>query len=316
MLLQMILLILGIFLLVKGADIFVDGASNLARNFKVSKIMIGLTVVTFGTSIPELAVGIQAMISKSGEIVVGNVIGSNILNILLVLGCCSLIHDLNVKNNTVKKELPMGLLITTVLIVLMSDQILNQQKNILTRGDGIILVLFFFVFIYYLISLLKNKIEEEVEQEEKILSMKQSILYTILGLMAVMLGSDFVVDNAVLLAKEFGVTERVISITIVALGTSLPELVTGILATKKKEFDIIIGNVVGSITFNIAIVLGIPIALFGEVSVQNFSSIDLGFLFLSAFALFVFSRNDYKIKKIEGVILLLLFIIYYTMIWI
>ncbi len=316
MLLQGILLAIGIFLLVKGADIFVDGASSLARNFKISKIIIGLTVVTFGTSVPELAVGIQAMLSGSSEILVGNVIGSNILNILLVLGCCSLIHELNVKNNTVKKELPMGLLITTVLIVLMNDQIFNQQENMLTRSDGVILVLFFSVFLYYLVSLFRSRVEEEVSKEEKIFSLPKSFLYTILGFIAVIIGSNWVVDNAVLLAKGFGISERMIAITIVALGTSLPELVTGIVATKKKEYDLLIGNIVGSITFNIAIVLGLPIALLGGISVANFNYIDLEFLFLSSLALFAFSHNDYQIKKIEGVILLLLFVIYYSMVFI
>ena len=147
MLLQIILLTVGFIILIKGADIFVDGASNVARNFKLSKMLIGLTIVAFGTSMPEFAVSVKAALSGSGEIVLGNVVGSNILNILLILGCCSLIHNLKVKNNTVKKELPITLMITSLLAILMSDMFLNSQENILTRGDGIALILFFGIFI-------------------------------------------------------------------------------------------------------------------------------------------------------------------------
>ena len=150
MLIQVLLLIVGFIILIKGADVFVDGASNLARNFKLSKMFVGLTIVAFGTSAPELAVSIKSMISGSGEIVLGNVIGSNILNILLILGCSSLVHDLTVKNATVKKELPITLLLTSLLIVLMSDKFLSNQPNLLDRGDGITILLVFLVFIAFL----------------------------------------------------------------------------------------------------------------------------------------------------------------------
>ena len=148
MVIQVLLLVAGFVVLIKGADVFVDGASNLARNFRVSKMLIGLTIVAFGTSAPELAVSIKSMISGNGEIVLGNVIGSNILNILLILGCSSLVHDLTVKNATVKKELPITLLLTTLLIVLMSDKLLSNQENLIDRGDGITILLVFLVFIY------------------------------------------------------------------------------------------------------------------------------------------------------------------------
>lgn len=312
MLLQIILLVVGFVVLIKGADIFVDGASNLARNFKLSKMLIGLTIVAFGTSAPEFAVSIQSILSGSGEIVLGNVVGSNILNILLILGCASLVHDLRVKNSTVKKEMPMTLLLTSLLVVLMSDKLLNHQENILARGDGITILLFFCIFIYYLISMMKNKSEEE--QEEKIYSLTKSIIYTIGGIIAIVLGSNLVVNSATFIAEEIGISERIIGLTIIALGTSLPELVTSIVATKKGEYDIAIGNVVGSNIFNIGIVLGLPVAIFGSIPVGTFSMIDLGFLLASALALFAFSINDYKIRKYEGIVLLIMFVIYYTMI--
>ena len=313
MLLQIILLVVGFVVLIKGADIFVDGASNLARNFKLSKMLIGLTIVAFGTSAPELAVSIQSILSGSGEIVLGNVVGSNILNILLILGCASLVHDLKVKNSTVKKEMPMTLLLTSLLVVLMSDKLLNHQENILTRGDGITILLFFCVFIYYLFSMMRNKSEEEKE-DEKIYSLTKSIIYTIGGIIAIVLGSNLVVNSATFIAEEIGISERIIGLTIIALGTSLPELVTSIVATKKGEYDIAIGNVVGSNIFNIGMVLGLPVAIFGGIPVGTFSYIDLGFLLASALALFAFSVNDYKIRKYEGIMLLIMFVIYYTMI--
>ena len=301
-------------MLIKGADFFVDGASNLARNFRVSKMLVGLTIVAFGTSAPELAVSIKSMISGSGEIVLGNVIGSNILNILLILGASSIIHDLNVKNNTVKSELPIVLLLTTLLIVLMNDKLFSNQINLLDRGDGITVLLFFLVFIYYLIKMARNKIDYDESDDEEIWKLSKSIIFTIGGMIAIVAGSNFVVDSATIIAKELGVSERIIGLTIIALGTSLPELVTSVMATRKGEYDIAIGNVVGSNIFNIGVVIGIPIALFGGISVGSFSYIDVIFMFLAAFMLFIFAANDYKIKRLEGMILLLMFITYYTLI--
>ncbi len=315
MILKIILLIVGFIVLIKGADIFVDGSSSLARNFKVSKMLVGLTIVAFGTSAPELAVSIKSMISHSGEIVLGNVIGSNILNILLIIGCSSLFHDLRVKNDTIKKELPIMLLFSTLLIVLMSDMVLSGQTDLIDRGDGITLVLFFLIFIYYLLHMALSKKEVEKEdKDEKILSIPKSIVFIVLGIGAIILGSELVVNNAIEISKIIGVSERVIGLTIIALGTSLPELVTSITATRKGEYDIAIGNVVGSNIFNIGLVLGIPIAIFGGINVGTFNNIDLAFFFVSALALFMFAANDKKIRKYEGGLLLLMFIVYYALV--
>ena len=313
MLLNIILLIVGFIVLIKGADIFVDGASNLARNFKVSKMLVGLTIVAFGTSAPELAVSIKSMISGSGEIVLGNVIGSNILNILLILGCSALVHDLTVKNNTVKKEIPIVLMLTTLLIVLMSDAIISGQTNLIDRGDGITLVLFFMVFVYYLISMARHKVVED-DEEEKLYTIPKSILFVVLGIASIVIGSELVVNNAISVAQVLGVSERIIGLTIIALGTSLPELVTSVMATRKGEYDIAIGNIVGSNIFNIGLVLGIPIAVFGGINIGSFNYIDLAFFFLSALVLFIFAVNDRKIRKFEGIIFLLMFVAYYTLV--
>lgn len=314
MILNIFLLVLGFVILIKGADLFVDGASGMAANFKVSKILIGLTIVAFGTSAPELAVGIKSILSGNGDIVLGNVIGSNILNVLLIVGLSAVFHSLTVKNNTVRKELPITMLITTLFAVLLSDHVFDKSiKNAFTRSDGIILLLFFSVFIYYLISISKKNKEKEIEKEtEKKISLRKSIIFTIVGLTGIILGSNFVVDSASFIAKAMGVTERLISLTVIALGTSLPELVTSITATRKGEYDIAIGNVVGSNIFNIGMVIGIPTSLIGGIGIINFSYIDILVMIIASVLLFMFSFNDYKISRREGIFLLIVFVTYYS----
>ena len=305
-----ILLIIGFIVLIKGADIFVDGASSVAGNFKVSKMLIGLTIVAFGTSAPEFAVSVKSLLSGSGDMVLGNVIGSNILNILLILGVSSMFHSLKVKDNTVKKELPITLLMTAIFIVLLSDKLFDKGfNNTFTRSDGIVIILFFLVFVYYLIKMARNKIDKS--QDEKYMSMKKAILFTILGIAGIIIGSNLVVENASAIARTIGISESMVALTIVALGTSLPELVTSITATRKGEYDIAIGNVVGSNIFNIGMVIGAPIAMFGGIQQFSINYIDLITMIASAFLLFIFSYNDRKISKFEGSIFLIMFIVYY-----
>lgn len=311
MIVNIILLIVGFIVLIKGADIFVTGASGLATNLKMPKMLIGLTIVAFGTSAPEFAVSVSSLIKGSGDIVLGNVIGSNILNVLLILGVASLVHPLTVKDNTVKKELPITILFTTLFAVLLTDHIFDKNlTNLFTRSDGIVLILFFLIFIYYLINMMKKKNENDVS-EEKITILK-SIIFTLLGIVAIIFGSNFVVDSSSNIASYLGVTERLISLTIIALGTSLPELVTSVVATKKGEYDIAIGNVVGSNIFNIGIVIGLPVAIIGSIENITINPIDLIMMMGSSVLLFMFSFKDYRISKKEGFIFLLLFILYYT----
>ncbi len=311
MFLQIILLVVGFVILIKGADIFVDGASSVATNFKVSKILIGLTIVAFGTSAPEFAVSVKSLLSNNGDMVLGNVIGSNILNILLILGCSSMFHFLNVKNNTVKKEIPITILITTLFGVLLSDNLFDKKvSNAFSRCDGFILILFFLIFIYYLISMARNKIDDD--EDIKTMSLFKAIMFTIVGIISIVLGSNLVVDSASSIAKMIGISQRMISLTIVALGTSLPELVTSITATRKGEYDIAIGNVVGSNIFNIGIVVGIPVAILGGINHIVFSYVDLVIMILASILLFIFSFRDHKISRREGFAFLLIFVIYYS----
>lgn len=312
MLLQIFLLIFGFVILIKGADIFVDGASSLAQNFKLSKMLIGLTIVAFGTSAPEFAVSVKSIISNNADMVLGNVIGSNILNILLIIGICSLIKPVLVKNNTIKKEIPIVILISSLLFFLIQDDLFTKGIiNEVTRNDGFIILLFFAIFIYYLISIVRNKKDNDADEMAKY-GMSKSIVFTILGIIGIILGSNFVVDSASSIATTIGVSQRMIALTIVAFGTSLPELVTSIVSIRKGEQEILVGNVVGSNIFNVGMVLGLPVALFGNIPAIGFNNIDLIALLVSAFMLFLFSFKNHKIDKLGGIVMLITFVVYYS----
>mgnify|MGYP000737483407 CR=1 FL=1 len=312
LLINLALLLIGFVFLIKGADIFVDGASDTARKFRVPKMLIGLTIVSFGTSAPEFAVSIQSILSGKGDILLGNVVGSNILNILLILGISSLVGTLRVNTATVKKEIPVLVLITLAFAALLSDKIFGLAENIFTRQDGVVLLLFFCIFIYYLIGMARKKdTNEEENKDEKPVKLVKALLMIVIGLFGIVLGSDFVVKGASEIAATFGVSQRIISLTIVALGTSLPELVTSVIATKKGEYDIAIGNIVGSNIFNIGIVAGLPVAIFGGVGGGAFSYIDIIALIISAVVLFFFARHGGRIGYKKGIIFLLMFAAYY-----
>lgn len=351
LLINLALLLVGFVFLIKGADIFVDGASDTARKFRVPKMLIGLTIVSFGTSTPELAVSIQSILSGKGDILLGNVIGSNILNILLILGLSALVGTLHVNTATVKKEIPVLILITIAFTVVLSDKIFGLGENLFTRQDGIILLLFFCVFIYYLFGMANRKtgtenevtekksVKKEASKTEKVVETKteevaevktekdaeakkeadeegevnlvKAVLMVVFGLVGIVFGSDLVVKGASEIAATFGVSQRIISLTIVALGTSLPELVTSVIATRKGEYDIAIGNIVGSDIFNIGIVAGLPVALLGGVGGSAFSVVDIAALVISPIVLYFFARRGHRIGFKKGIVFLLLFVVYY-----
>ena len=343
LLINLALLLVGFVFLIKGADIFVDGASDTARKFRVPKMLIGLTIVSFGTSAPELAVSIQSILSGKGDILLGNVIGSNILNILLILGLSALVGTLHVNTATVKKEIPVLILITIAFTVVLSDKIFGLGENLFTRQDGIILLLFFCVFIYYLFGMANRKtgaenevtekksVKKETSKTEKVAEVKtekdaeakkeadeegevnlvKAVLMVVFGLVGIVFGSDLVVKGASEIATTFGVSQRIISLTIVALGTSLPELVTSVIATRKGEYDIAIGNIVGSDIFNIGIVAGLPVALLGGVGGSAFSVVDIAALVISPIVLYFFARRGHRIGFKKGIAFLLMFVVYY-----
>ena len=316
MIINILLLIAGFALLIKGADMFVDGASSTAQNFKVPKMLIGLTIVAFGTSAPEFAVSMQALASGSTDMVLGNVIGSCILNILLIIGIAAMIKPIKIKDNTVKKELPISLLIATLLTVLLLDiKLGNGILNQITRSEAIVILLFFSVFVYYLVALAKQNKNEEKEEKPK-MKLWKSLLFVGVGLAGIIIGSDFVVDNATAIAKALGLSERIIALTIIAFGTSLPELVTTIVSANKDEQDILVGNIIGSNIFNICVVLGIPVAIFGTITPRSFSYLDLIMLVGSALLLFIVSKTKKHITRFEGFLMLVAFMVYYFLIFI
>ncbi len=314
MILNIILLILGFILLIKGADIFIDGSSSFAANLRIPKIIIGISIVAFGTSAPELAISIKAMINSNADIVFGNLIGSNILNVFLILGISALICPIKIKESTLKNDLPFCLLISTVLIILLLDNnISNISNNSLTRSDAFIILCFFGVFIYYLIKLVSNgDIKERAKAKYKL---HKSLLFIVVGLISIIIGSNLVVDNATEIAKHLGISDRIISLTIIALGTSLPELVTTIVSSVKKEQDLLLGNIIGSNIFNICVVLGIPIAIFGNLMSVNFLLIDIIALFGSSLILLIFALTHKKISRFEGLLLLIFFVVYYVLVF-
>ena len=316
MIVNILLLIVGFIMLIKGADFFVDGASSTASNFKVSKMLIGLTIIAFGTSAPEFAVSMQSLAKGSTDMLLGNVIGSNILNILLILGVAAIIHPIKISDNTIKKELPICMLLSTLLVVLFLDiKLADGLVNQITRSDAIVILLFFTIFIYYLVSLVKAK-KEENENEKPKFKLGKSLILVAIGLGGIILGSNMVVNNASEIASKIGLSERVIALTIIAFGTSLPELVTTIVSSKKGEQDLLLGNIIGSNIFNLCVVLGIPVALYGTVTPASFNYIDLIVLIGSAFLLFLFAETKRTITKLEGYFMLIAFIIYYVLVFV
>ena len=310
--LQILLLIVDFVLLIKGADWLVDGASSVASNFKVSKLLIGLTIVAFGTGAPELAVSFSSLINGNTDILIGNVIGSNIINVLLLIGIAAIIRPIKVKKDTVSKELPLLLLISTALIVLILDVNLSGAMiNTFSRADAIICLLFFAIFLYYLISLARKNKKEAKQIEKPQYKLGKSFLFVILGLIGVVGGSELVVNSASTIATTIGISERIISLTVIALGTSLPELVTTVTAAKKGESDLLVGNIVGSNIFNICIVLALPVMFAGGITPNNFQTIDLIMLIFSSVLVCLLARHNHVITRLDGALMLIIFTAYY-----
>ncbi len=303
------LFILGFVVLIKGADLLVDGASSIAKKLNVSDLVIGLTVVAFGTSTPELFVNVFASIQGNTEIAIGNILGSNIANILLILGISAIIFPLAVQSTTVWKEIPFSLLAVLVMGILANDMLIDKKGfSELTRGDGLILIAFFIIFMYYVFSIAKKSGNKKQEDEFKQLSNLKSVSFIILGLTGLALGGIWIVDGAVEIAGYFGVSESLMGLTVVAIGTSLPELATSAVAAYKKNTDIAIGNIVGSNIFNIFWVLGIS-AVIKPLPFQPASNADIMMTIFASMLLFAFLFVGKKqvLQKWQGVMFLLIY---------
>ena len=307
MIIDILLLVTGFALVIKGADLLVDGASSLAKRLKVSELAIGLTVVAFGTSAPELVVNIIASFQHHDEVVFGNIIGSNIFNLLMILGISGIIYPITVQVKTVWKEIPFSMFAAVLLLILVNDSFLFDSSDALRRTDGIILLVFFLVFLIYVFLDMRGE-HTENQGEIKVFPPARTVLYVILGFTGLIFGGRLVVTHAVSIAKQLSVSEKLIGLTIVSVGTSLPELATSAVAAYKRRSDLAMGNIIGSNIFNICLILGIS-ALVSPVKFNPLLNTDIFVLLVATLFLFVamFTGKRKKLDRWEAALLLVFF---------
>lgn len=306
-----ILFVIGFIILIKGADLLVDGASSIAYKFKISPLVIGLTIVAFGTSAPELVVNIFASSSGNSEIAIANVLGSNIANILLILGVSAFIYPLVSKRSTVWREIPLCLLAIVVVAFLANDTLIDKvTPSVLSRIDGFILLSFFIIFLYYTFGIAKVSGEKN-DLNIKKYSLGKSSLFILLGLVGLVFGGEWIVNGAVKIAEHFGLSQSLIGLTIVAIGTSLPELATSAIAAYKKQTDIAIGNVVGSNIFNMFLILGLS-SVIRPLPFNPVANIDIFMTIGATLILFslMFIGRKHVIEKWQGAFMVFLYLVY------
>lgn len=318
MILDVLLLIIGFAALIKGADLFVDGSASVAKRLKVPGVIIGLTIVAMGTSAPELAVSTSAAIAGSNEIAVSNVVGSNIFNLLAVLGVCAMMKPLPVASDIKKRDYPISLVATVIILVLGANfvfsgentnfQDLTAPAGVLYQWNGILILALFILYIMYTIHVAKKNRVQEEENTECLTPIKCAI-YIIVGLAVIVAGGQIVVKSATSVAAALGMTETLIGLTIVAIGTSLPELVTSVVASRKGENGMAIGNVVGSNIFNLLFILGVSSSIH-KISIEMSSFFDLVLLLAVSLIAYGFVLSGKRINRIEGGIMVLLYVAY------
>ena len=313
--LVLVFLVIGFVLLIKGADFFVEGSSSVAKRLHVPSIIIGLTIVAMGTSLPETAVSVSASIAGNNELAVSNVVGSNIFNLMVVIGVCAMIATVNVAKETIKRDIPFSLICAGLLLIFGIVGFGDKSGMILGRLDGAIFLCAFAGYIFYMVKIaLKaskegRKVEGGSEEEIKLISVPLSILFIIGGAVAIAVGGDVTVDAASRIASDLGMSQTLIGLTIVSIGTSLPELVTSIVAARKNEVDMALGNAIGSNIFNILMVLGIASAI-SPISIITENIIDLCVLIAFTVCVWIFASSRRKVGRPEGFIMVLLYAIY------
>ena len=307
-----VLFVIGFIILIKGAALLVDGASALARKVGVSDLVIGLTIVAFGTSAPELLVNTYASFQGSSEIAIGNILGSNIANTFLILGVSAIIYNLVVTRETVWKQIPLGLFAACVLGIMANDILIaGSEHSQLSRIDGLILLSFFLVFIYYVFGLVKDQRDEDMHMVIKISPTKIFLLITV-GLVGLSLGAYWIVNGAIKIAEALGTSQTMIGLTVVALGTSLPELATSAMAAYRKNADLAVGNVVGSNIFNILFILGLS-ATIRPLPFDTILNVDIGVVIFSSLLLFIAmftGRGKNLLERREGIVFIILYAAY------
>lgn len=309
-----ILFFVGFVALIKGADLLVDGASSLASKLGVSSLVIGLTIVAFGTSAPELVVNLLASLQGNTELAIGNILGSNIANILLILGASAIFYPLAVQKGTVWREIPFALLAVVVLAVMANDVLFdNAAVSVLSKIDGFVLISFFIIFLYYIYGLAKKDasalpvVEEGVQQSSTL----RSVVMVTIGIIGLTMGGKWIVDGAIAFATSFGVSEALIGLTIVAIGTSLPEMATSIMAAYKKNADIAVGNIVGSNIFNVFWILGIS-SMIRPLEFSEALNFDLLVVICTTLMLFLalFVGKRHTIERSQGIAFIILYVSY------
>lgn len=312
--LNIVILIISLFSIIKFSDVFVDAAVSIAESFRVPKMVIALTIAAFATCAPELAISFNSISSGNSEMTLANVIGSSIINILLIIGISAVVKPIKLKEQSIKKELPLLVLITTAFFFLISDSFFKPSlSNSLSRSDGIILIIWFITFCVYIFSISKRNIELFPKKPK--FTKKQSIIRSVIAVIGIIITSDLIVDSAIYIAESLNISQKIIAMTIIVIGTSLPELTITVLSAKKGEFDMAIGNIVGTNIFNICIVLGLPVTIFGTISSSAFNLVDLVVVLLAALLLFIFGRSNKELTRREGIIMILVVVVYYIYIF-
>lgn len=312
--LTLILFIIGFVFLIKGADMLVEGSSSVAKKFWISDIIIGLTIVAFGTSAPELVVNVSSSLKGATGITIGNVLGSNIANILLILGASALFAPLKVKKKLLSNEVFFTIIATVVFGIFINDRFIDgAAQGLVTRSEGLILLVLLWIFLYYVYQSIKNGKADEEEGEIKVLPVWKSLLWIVLGLGGLILGGEWIVNGAVMIAEAFGISQRVIGLTIIAIGTSLPELATSAIAAYKGKTDLALGNVIGSNIFNILFILGMS-SLITPIPALAGTTGDLILLCFATGLIYVFgygiTGKKWQINKREGVLMIVLYLVY------
>lgn len=311
-----ILFLIGLMALVKASDVFVDAASSLAIKLKMPKMLIALTVAAFGTCAPELAISFKSISSGNYDMTLANVIGSCVVNILLIVGVATLVKPIKVKEQTVKKELPILVLVTGIFFLILNDSIFTGKENGLSRIDAGILLAAFGVFLAYILVVVHNAKKKQKgvrrKREKAKYPLWKAIVYLLVTLAVIIIASDIVVDNACLIASEIGISQKIITMTAIVIGTSLPELTMTVGASRKGEFDLAVGNIIGTNIFNICIVLGLPTLIYGDFTSTAFNFVDTIVVLLAAVVYYWFGRSSRQLERFEGMLMVAIFAAYYT----
>ena len=306
------MMIIGLVALVKASDVFVDAASSFATRMRVPKMLVALTIAAFGTCAPELAISFTSIATKNVDMTLANVIGSCIVNILLIVGVATIVKPIEVKEQTVKRELPLLVLVSAAFFFVLNDSIFFGRNNGLGRWDAVVLLALFGLFMLYIFFAVHVKKVRRGRLPKTKYTTGYSLIYIVLSLITIALAANIAVDNAVAVAGQIGISQKIIAMTAIVIGTSLPELTMTVGAARKGEFDLAVGNIIGTNIFNICIVLGLPTLIFGGFESGAFGIVDTLVVLIAAVAYYIFGRSNKKLTRKEGIFMVMLFAAYYA----